>query len=131
MSKKTLLLVILIGILVGAGLACAATQLRIPTAGNITGEINLQCTPQTIEWDSVTLNTPVIRSVNITNVGTRNVATLNMTYENPSTNLLDYTVTWDCEAQPLPHSAWVIANFTLTITDGTEGPFSFDISIQE
>ncbi len=100
--------------------------------GRIIREYELTFNPTEIDWGNVTLNTPVTRNTTITNVG-HDVASLNMTY-NATSNLINYTLTWDAEGQSLPYAASLTVNFTLTVYEfnwTVTDQFSIDINIRD
>ena len=130
MNFKAIVAIICIAILTFTTLVYALHLiLKIITQGTIELEYALTAEPSNIDWGNVTLNTPINRSVDIDNVGTKNMTSLTMKYENPSANLLNYTVLWNCEGLDLPVGDVITATFTLTVYEATEGAFSFDIWI--
>ena len=79
----------------------------------------------------MTIGNSVVRSLNFTNTGTRNFTSLNITYSDWTLNLIDFELNCDALYEPLPINQSIIANFTLTIYEATQGPFSFDIYVSD
>ena len=129
-SKKALITLAVIGLLIGAVGAAVAVNylLTIPSEGVVEPKTELTPEPVSIDWGDVPLNTSITRLVNIYNIGTLNV-TLNMTYTLASGSLTNYTLEWDCEGLELPVGYYTPANFTLTIYEASANPFHIDIHI--
>ena len=124
----TSLLIIAIIAVATFAVVLAIYPLIIPSTGTVQLEYGLSASPANINWGNVTLGVPVIQTVDIENIGTKNITSLAMTYQ-PCPNLINYTLTWDYEGFGLPIGYYVTANFTLTVYEAVEGPFSFDIYI--
>jgi hypothetical protein len=75
------------------------------------------------------MDTPISKSVDITNTGTKDITALHMTYTSSSTNLHAYTLTWNCEGLSLQVGYVITATFNLTVSEATEGAFTINISI--
>ena len=130
MNFKALGAILLIAILTFATLTYGMPYLlRILNTGTVSN-ICLSADPTTIDWGTVEIGKPINKTVNLTNVGTENITSLTMTYSNPSENLINYTLTWNYEDDPLPVDYYISVNFTLTIWQAESGPFSFDIYIE-
>ena len=137
MQKKTFIItsaVFLASILFGVTIAAPFIfTVLLPSFGVIQPGYNLSFQPNEINWGNVTVGDSVTRNTTITNNG-RDIASLNMTYGNQTANLLNYTLTWDAESEPLPNGYYIIANFTLTIYEAnitTSEAFTLDIWISD
>ena len=130
MNVKAIASILIIALLTFTTLVYAVPWiLSIFTHGTIKSAYGLTATPSSIDWGIVSLNTPISRLVDITNVGTINITKLTMTYNKSSLNLMDYTLTWNCADFALPVGYYVTANFTLIVYTAVEGAFNFDIWI--
>ena len=124
--KKSLIVYALVIILIGAvvgGLA-AKYLAEIDTTGEYEG--NLELSPSTFNWGILKQNESVTKSVNITNHG--DTATLNFTYDEP----MGFNTTLECDAQDatINKDQTIMANFTLTIHNGTAGQFNLKIYVE-
>ena len=136
MSKKTLLLVALIGLFVGAALATIVRDYLIPSMGVIsTASASLEWldgTPvETLDWGTTENGTTyILEPINITNTGTIPI-TLELTPTNLSPSIITITLTWNYTGSPLNPSEWIIVEITQTCT--ATGPYTYttDIKITE
>lgn len=133
MSWKKSITLFLTIFLISVGICYAIDQFLLPTHGVFQGEYGLTFNPTEIDWGNVTLDTPVIRSVQLTNTGTKDFWNLTASYGNETTNLINYTLFWDVSMNSdyLLIGESILANFTLVIYNATSGPFQFDIYIEE
>ena len=124
MNKTTLIGLAVICVLVGALSAWAINTYVIQTTGTYEG--NLEISPTSFNWGTLTQNVNVTKSANITNHG--NAVTLNFSYDEP----VGFNTTLYCDAEnyPLAKGETVQANFTLTIHNGTAGTFNFKIYVE-
>lgn len=127
--KKYLGAIALVTLVLGSAIVLAnMLYFLLPSTGIV--NYSLTFNPTEIDWGNVTLNENVTRSVTITNNG-GNITALNMTY-NGTTNLLNYTLTWDVEGLNLPYDYYVTADFTLIIYEANitvTDQFNIDIWI--
>ena len=123
----------LFAILVAVGYVAASYFLTIPTNGYIETEYGLTATPTSISWGppNMTIGAARTKSVDIINTGTRNFTSLNIQYSSETSNLLNFTLECDAVGLPLPIGKSVVANFTLTIYEATQGDFSFNIYVSD
>jgi len=129
-NLTTLFLILIIATATFA-IALAAYSYLLPSIGTITTEYALIVEPSPINWGTFNLTTPITQQANITNTGTRNFEALNMTSNLNSGAVYNYTLTWDAEGIKLPMGYYVVANFTLTVYNATDGDFQIDIHIQD
>ena len=137
MKNKTFIIIfvaLLGGILLGnMVIAPFIFIVLIPSSGTVTLPIDVSSNPSTLDWGTVTVGASNTKQVNLTNSGTPLTA-LNMTYGNATTNLVNYTVTWDAEGLPLPTNSWLLANFTLAIYEANitaSEAFTLDVWIND
>ena len=131
MNLKALGAILLIAVLTFAALTYGIPYLlTILNTGTVSSIYDLSAVPPAIDWGIVEIGKPINKTVNLTNVGTENITSLTMTYSNSSENLINYTLTWNCEGDPLPVGYCISVDFTLTIWQANSGPFSFDIYIE-
>ena len=133
--KKTTIAIILIVCLLAATAAVLANEyfFKMPTSGYVETDYGLTANQTSIDWgpENVTIGNPVIRSVNFTNTGTKNFTSLTITYGDESSNLINFDLGCDAVWEPLAINQSIIANFTLTIYEATQGHFSFDIYVSD
>lgn len=131
MKASYLLVVAIIGVLAGAITAEVITHLlTVPSQGNITLEYGLIAEPSTVNWGTMQIGVPKQCQINITNVGTKNVASLNLTSGN-AINLTSYEVSWDWEGESLPVGYYIEANFQLIVYEASAETFSLDLIIND
>ena len=121
--KLKYIAILLATILLATVAAWAVNTYLIETTGYYEG--NLEISPTSIDWGSMTQNMNVTQSVNITNHG--NEATLTFLYIEPSG--FNTTLICDADGDTIMKDQTIQANFTLTIHNGTAGTFRFDIEV--
>ena len=136
--NKLVIAVLAIAALVVGGAVAYVVQQNMPAElengevpnGHLTPLAGLSATPTSIEWGNVTVGLAVTRAVNLTANG-EDIGSLNMTVANYTSNLRNYTVTWDAEGYPLKSGESVMANFTLTVRDADTGNFHIEFLVGE
>lgn len=128
-SLASLILIAIIATVTFATVTALIELLPISWTGTIPSKTSISTNTTSISSGNITLGLPIVESIKLTNIGTTNV-TLNMTYTG-SANLIDYTLTWDCEGESLPVGYYITATFTLTVTEAEEGAFKIDIVIHD
>lgn len=130
--KKYLGVIALATLVLASALVLAnVLYVLVPNVGFIPAGYSVTASPLSLDWGNVAINETATQNITLTNNG-KDIASLNMTYGNASTSLLNYTLSWDAEGEPLPNGYYITANFTLTIYDAVENStFSFDIWITD
>ena len=126
--------ILLATILLATVAAWAANEwFKLSTSGYVETEYDITFNPTSIDWgpENMTIGVARIRNVTLTNSGTRNITSLNMTETNFSGGISEYWLEWDAEDEFLAIGESIVANFTLTIYKATEGSFSFDIYVSD
>lgn len=100
--------------------------LTITSSGNVNVPAQLTTDTPHIDWGNVSLGTPVLRSIKLTNVGDEALTSLNMT--SSSIQLTNYTLTWNAPEKINPKEELTVV-FTLTVYNYTSVNFEVTINI--
>lgn len=106
--------------------AVLTPMVTVPTDGTVTVP-KVSVTPTSIQWGTFTVNTSIIQPLEVTNIGEVPVKALHMTYDLPIN--FTGTLTWDLEGVTLDVAQARITSLNLTLTEASEGPFNFNITI--
>ena len=130
--KLKYIAILLATILLATVAAWAANEyFKLPTSGYIETEYDITFNPTSIDWGNMSIGVPISYLVNITNTGTRNFTNLNVTCDDWSDNLIDFDLECNVLWEPLVINQSIIANFTLTIYEATQGDFTLDIYVSD
>jgi len=102
--------------------------LTIPTQGILT-HAEIKSVPTSIQWGNMSIGVPNIKTVRIDNISNVTIFGLTMNYSLPVG--WNASLTWNLEAENLTFGQSKHADFNLTVYDAPEGPFNFNITIDD